>query len=133
MRLLLVPSVLLLCGSAWAAPIEVQFRGSEPVSITGLSDDPDCTPAKISGRVAKRVFDDSGVRMSAIVIEERNGERNYVNIDIIKIKEAPAAEASNAIRGLQVILREGNSISAGVIACGAAGRTMYLDNVRKRR
>ena len=133
MRALVFAIAMLASGMAGAAPLETKFAGTTPIAISGLSDQGTCFPAKISGKVAKRVFDNSGVKLTAVVIEERSGERSDINIDAEKIGAASAVDASNAFRGLQIILREGNRVSGQVFACGAAGRVLMLDTIRAAR
>lgn len=133
MRLALIALVTIAAMPALAGPIETSFSGTNPVAITGLTDENGCFPAKLAGRIVKRTFDANAIKVSSIVVEERSGERTFVNIDTNKLDKADNASLSNAIRGMQVLLKEGNRISAGIYACGAAGRVIMLDSVRLAR
>lgn len=133
MRAILIALAVMVSGAAWAAPIETKFAGNTPVALSGLSDENGCLPAKLTGRVVKRAFDDGGFKMKSVVIEERSGERTYLNIDTDKINKASAAEMGNANRGLQILLNEGNRVTLGIFACGAAGRVMMIDSVQRAR
>lgn len=133
MRIVIASLVLAAASAALAGPIEAKFSGANPIALYGLSDEGTCIPDRISGRVVKRVFDDGGFKMKGAVIEQQSGERTYLNIDTDKISKASAAEMGNANRGLQILLNEGNRVTLGIFACGAAGRVMMIDSVQRAR
>jgi len=113
-----------------AAQLQTTFRGNRPIAITGLVEQDGCFPARITGRVVKREFNNNGLVVQSVTLEEASGERTFVNVDSGRLDSADLATRSDAIRGLQILLREGSRVTLGVFACGAAGRVIMLNSVR---
>lgn len=121
-------------GSALAVPAfaiepQTKFSGNTPVAVSGLSERNGCYPHRMAGRVAARKFDESGVVLQSVTIEDGTGERTFINVDTNVIAQANAADRTNALRGLQIVLREGARVRLDVYACGAAGRVIMLESV----
>lgn len=131
MRTIIIAATLLASAGAWAAPPEVSFNGTQPVSAKNLSDEDGCFPTRLAGRVVKRAFDKNEIMLTSVTIEQPSGERLLINVDGDKIERSDMASRSNAIRALQILLREGSRVNLGAFACGAAGRVLMLDSVRR--
>lgn len=132
MRAIPIALAMVVSGAAWAEP-QTTFSGTTPTAVTGLSEENGCFPAKLNGRVVKRAFDANGITVTSITIEERSGERSFINVDDENLKTASMSARSNAIRAMQILLKEGARVNLGIFACGAAGRVMMLDAVRAAR
>lgn len=130
MRMTVIAVALALSGAAWAADPEVRFNGTTPIAATSLADADGCFPARLAGRVVKRTFAKDEIMLAGVTIEQPSGERTYINIDGDKIDRSSMAARANAVRALQIMLREGARVQLGVFACGAAGRVMMLDSIR---
>lgn len=128
MRLLMIAAALAAALPALAKEPQTKFAGNRPVSVTDLVDRDGCFPAKLSGRVVKRAFDENGVTLKSVTVEEASGERSFINVDSTRLEAASMAARANAVRALQIVLREGARVRLGVFACGAAGRVMMLDS-----
>lgn len=129
MRLITITAAVALSGAAWAADPDVRFKGTTPIAATNLSDENGCHPTALIGRVIKRTFGADEIMMKSVTIEELNGERLLINVDDDKIDRASMAARANAVRALQIMLREGSRVNLGVYACGAAGRVLMLDSI----
>lgn len=130
MRMTAVAAALVLSGVAWAADPEVRFNGTTPIAATNLSDENGCVPTGLTGRVVKRVFAADEIMVKSVTIEQPSGERILINVDDDKINLAKTAARADAVRALQIMLREGSRASFGVYACGVAGRVLMLDSIR---
>lgn len=100
------------------------------LELSNLSPGGDCHPSRIAGRVVKRSFDQNGIWVQSLTVEERGGARTYINVDTISIDTASRVAMSWAANGLQTLAREGRQVSLGVKLCGAAGRVIMLDAIR---
>jgi len=121
------------CGAAVAEPrYKLDPKQEKAIELSNLSPSPDCHPGTLTGRVAKRNFDDQGVRMISVVVEDRSGERSLINIDTDEIGNASRLVQGWVAQGLQTLLREGRTVTLKVRWCGAAGRVAMLDGVRGR-
>ncbi len=114
---------------ALAAPRVAMDNGGRVTSVAGLYPDPTCHPMQIGGRVVRRQFQDNELRMKGVVLEEENGSRAFVNIDV-QWDDLDMASLTGVTRGLQTLLKEGRTAKLSVRACGAAERVMFLDSVK---
>jgi len=130
MRMVIIAASIAASGAAFAAEPEVRFNGTTPVAAMNLSDADGCFPARLEGRVVKRTFAKDEIMLAGVTIEQPSGERTYINVDGDKIDRASMAARGNAVRALQIMLREGARVQLGVFACGAAGRVLMLDAIR---
>ena len=125
--------ITIQCGSAIAEPsYKLDPKQEKAIELSNLSPSPDCHPSTLTGRVAKRAFDDQGVRMVSVVVEDRSGERSLINIDTDEIGNASRLVQGWVAQGLQTLLREGRTVTLKVRWCGAAGRVAMLDGVKGR-
>jgi hypothetical protein len=103
--------------------------GKSVIALSGLFSDRECQPEQASGKIVKRGFDASGMKLTSFVIEDNDGSRQLVNIDI-GTDTLDMATKGRVLRGLQVLLTEGRSAQIVVKRCGAAGRVLMLEAVR---
>ncbi len=113
--------------SSAEAEVMVKYRGNKAVAIAHLYQDNSCQPGTITGRIVKREFDASGLRLNGFVYEETNGRRGFVNVSIDGIEYRQGmAGLSNASSALQQLTMVGRRFRADVLYCGAAGRMLNL-------
>ena len=112
-----------------APKYQLDQKQTSVVQMSSLSPGSDCHPARLAGRVIKREFDDSALIVTGVVIEKRDGSRDFVAIDL-ELENASMADREWLITGLQTLLQEGKQVSLGVKLCGAAGRAVVLDSIR---
>jgi hypothetical protein len=106
------------------------------VELSNLSQQDDCHPARLVGKVVKRKFDDRvGTVVTGVTIEQSDGTRSFANIAVAENEnwalDIGRANAAWIVQGLQTLLKEGNRVSLGVYACGAAGRVLVVHSVRR--
>jgi hypothetical protein len=89
--------------------------------------DPACTPFTVTGRVIKTHFAKDAVTVIGFVLEEKSGRRHVVEVQISD--DLVSAERQGIMFGLQTLLKERRRAHAGIMACGAAGRTLMLDQI----
>lgn len=100
------------------------------IALSNLSSDRDCTNGQEAGKIIKREFSKDGLKMTGIVLEEPDGSRGFVNIDV-SLDKLDNATRSWVVKGLQTLLAEGRSVKLSVKLCGAAGRVMMIDAIRE--
>lgn len=126
--------VVLATGNAQAAPrYKLDPSSSRVLEITNLGGTEGCVPAKVQGRVVARDFDKRGTAIKGVTVEEKDGSRTFVNVDDLPKESMSMVDIGWVNSGLQTLLKQGNRVSLGVGACGAAGRVMVLDSVRPAR
>ena len=97
--------------------------------LSNLSDRTDCAPKQvIRGKVIRREFAIDALTLTGVVIEQVDGSREFVNIDIPD--GLSMAELDLAHHGLLTLLKQGRLVRATVRLCGAGGRVMELDAVK---
>ncbi len=131
-----VAAALLFLGTALSraeATPKVRYSGDNPVAISGLAPKDDCHPIQASGRVVQRKFDRNGILMESVTIEGGNGARTFINVDSFYIGKFDAVTKGEAVRGMQVLLREGSRVRLDLFSCGAAGRVLMLNGVSAQR
>jgi hypothetical protein len=87
-----------------------------------------CGKDTFSGKVVSRKFDENGITLQGFTIEADDGSRDYINVDVPK--DLNMALLGNVTRGLQTLTRMGRQASGRTYRCGAAGRVLYLDELR---
>jgi hypothetical protein len=105
---------------------------SKVVSLAGLHPDADCHPASISGRVVARQFHRGSTNLLSVTLEERSGRRTLVNVDV-NTQDLGRYQIAWIQDGLNTMLRQGARANVQVKFCGAAGRIIMLDGVRRPR
>jgi hypothetical protein len=103
--------------------------GSTVVSLSNLYPDRNCSAETTKGKIAKREFSKDGLSLSGVVIEESDGNREYVNVGF-ELDKVDAVTKSWMMRGLHTLLAEGRSVEADIMACGASGRMKMLNAIR---
>jgi hypothetical protein len=127
--ILLVGSLLSTSAAHAELAIKQDAKG-KVVSILGLYDTPEgCLPSDMTGVIVKREFREDAMVLSGFVLEASDGTRSFINVIAIPEK-LDMASKGNLIRGLQLFSKVGRSVSTVVYACGAAGRTLFLDAIK---
>ena len=86
----------------------------------------------IIGNVIKRSYKEDAVTIRGVVIEKRDGERVYINIDTIDSLVEDSVDMANSrwiIQGINSFLRNGNSIEGSAHVCGGTSDFFYLDSL----
>lgn len=116
-----------LLSSPVEAEIKVKWLDGKAVAIAHLFSDKNCSPRTIRGVIMKRDFESDGVTLRNFVYEEKDGSRGIINVDI------PSGEGMATISAvypaLQQLTKVGRAFTADVLACGAAERTLFLENL----
>jgi len=104
--------------------------GGRVVEVFKLSSE--CGPGAgldaMSGKVAQTNFASDDVTINGVVLEQPDGERSYINVEIPS--DISISEVKMVLQGLHSILREGQTVSCKMRRCGAAGRVMVLESVK---
>lgn len=129
MRAMIVGLAMVVGG---AAASQTTYQGSRPVSVQGIFKDDLCLPSKATGKVVARKFDDGGALLNGVTIEQRNGSRTFINVDLDQLDAANQPEYRAAADALPIILRMGANVSVSTVACGAAGRVEFLTGAAAR-
>lgn len=129
-RASLVLTIIFSVSVAHAELAIKQNDKGEVVSISGLyNTSQECQRFDDGGVVVKREFRDDAVVLSGIVLERADGTRSFINVIAIPERLNVAAKG-NLIQGLQMFSRIGRAVSLGLYACGAAGRSFFLDSIK---
>lgn len=129
-RAILVLTIIFSFSAARAELAIKQNDKGEVVSISSLYDNPEgCQRFDDRGVIVKREFRDDAVVLSGIVLERADGTRSFINVITIP-ERFNMATKGNLIQGLQVFSRIGRTVSLGLYACGAAGRSFFLDSIK---
>lgn len=110
---------------------KVQIRQNTdgmPIALSGLTDVEACHPNKIDGQIVSRSFANDALTLNGIIIEEKSGQRVYINVD--KPADVSQVEKNLIYQGLQTLARVGRTATLDVMACGAAGRTFFLNGIK---
>jgi hypothetical protein len=114
-----------------SAHAEVGFKQNrlhQTIELSGLSDDPSCTPRIIRGKVVQRHFASDGLSLDGFVFERTDGSRQYVNVEADT--DPGLAMQSIEDNGLQRLLRVGRIIHGHALQCGAAGHVFVLQQIK---
>ena len=96
------------------------------LSLSNLSPDSECWGARAAGKIVKRQFGNDGLTLTGFVLEEPDGSREFINVEV-KLDILDAATRSWIANGLHALLAEGRSAETYIRLCGAAGRVVVLD------
>ncbi len=104
---------------------------SRVLALSNLYPDADCHPSQLYGRIVRRQFDNKiGSLVNGITVEVDDGRRTFVNV-AVDLENLDMATRGWIVEGLQSLLKEGNRVVLGVKLCGAAGRVMIVDSIRR--
>jgi hypothetical protein len=59
-------------------------KAGEVTELSGLNTDLLCYPAVVRGKVVKRKFSSDNILVSGLILEERDGSREFINVEIPK-------------------------------------------------
>jgi len=113
-------------GASASGQVPRNDLGTPPINIPGVPTDRSCSERSFDGRVAKRVFDNGGLKITGFVLEEEDGARMFINVYIPD--ELSRVDLGNLISGLQRVLKEGRAVSGKTQACGS-GPVLTLKRV----
>ncbi len=108
---------------------QLDVTNTKLLSLSNLSPDSDCWGAWTTGKVVKRQFGEDGLTLKGVVLEEPDGSREFINVDV-GLDKIDMATRSWVANGLHTLLAEGRSAEAYIRLCGAAGRVEMLDALR---
>ncbi len=110
---------------------QLDATSSYVIRLSSLSPSSDCHPATVSGSVVKREFDERGLSMRGIVLQEADGDRTFINVNEVAVAGPEVSMVARAWihTGLRTLLAEGQRVRLGVKLCGASGRVIMLDEV----
>ena len=111
-----------------------QLDGSKTkvVSLANLYSSQDCTPnGTTAGKIARREFGKDGLKITGVVVEQPDGTREFVNVDV-DLSKSDMVTTSWVMKGLQTLLAEGRSVQIDLRLCGAAGRVEMIDAIREQ-
>ena len=130
LRFLILSGSILIVSTAHAELRINQDGKGQVISISGLYDSPEgCHTSQSNGMIVKREFKEDALTLSGIVLEASDGTRAFMNVDVETDKLNMAAKG-NLLRGLQLLTFVGRKVSVTAYACGAAGRTFFLDAIK---
>jgi hypothetical protein len=127
--LLIGLSMSAVCGEETGPLFKLDQSSRQVVSITNLYRDETCHRDSLTGKSVKREFAADALRLTGFVIEKRDGSREHINISI-DVDRMNMNQRGWVLAGLQSLLREGRSISAVIVRCGASGHVSMLDEIR---
>lgn len=131
-------SLTLAATATWIVSAAAQIPGyeldptsSRVIRLSNLSPGSDCHPASVSGTVVKREFDERGLFMRGLVLQEADGDRAFVNVDRAAIDAPQVSMVARGwiVTGLRTMLAEGQRVRLGIKLCGASGRVIMLNEV----
>lgn len=121
---------LMASAAAGQPQYKLDKSGKRVVRISGLAPDGMCLPDKIVGTVVERGFGASGTVLESFTLEVSSGERVLVNVDLSGLDAASMIDQRWIHQALQILTKKGRKVAAGLVACGAAGRVLYLDSLK---
>ena len=123
--------VTMIAAAAQTPTYQLDSTSSRVVRLSNLSPSSDCHPASVSGSVVKREFDERGLSMRGIVLQEADGDRTFINVNQVAIEGPEVSMVARAwiLAGLRTMLAEGQRVHLGIKLCGASGRVTMLDEV----
>ncbi|MBB2961556.1 hypothetical protein [Methylobacterium sp. R2-1] len=127
--LIVLAILLLVLGGAALARPKLTYAAGKVVGMSNLSTDEGCLPATMTGRVVKREFGRDGLYLQSVVVEEKSGQRSFINVED-GYRNLDAATNGAVKHALETILTAGRKVSLRVLGCGAAARQLTLDAVR---
>lgn len=135
MRAFLVSLALLAVGASptIAGPSYRLDAGRERVAeVSGLEDGSECVraPRPLVGRIVRRSFDREGVLLAGVVVEDPTGQRTALNVAIGE-RDLSMVDRGYIVSGLQGLSKVGSPVRVLYTLCGAAGRVMMIDAIRR--
>lgn len=127
--LIVLAILILVFGGAALARPKLTYAGGKVVGLSNLSTDEGCLPAKLTGRIVKRGFGRDGLYLESVVLEEKSGQRSFINVED-GYRNLDAATNGAVKQSLETMLAVGQKVSLRVLGCGAAARMLTLDAVR---
>jgi hypothetical protein len=114
------------------ATIRYKLAGGKVIELSKLSYG--CgsggSRAVVGGKVVKVDFAKDGIWITGFVLEKKDGERTFINVDLREnLDKRDMVDRGYVKLGLQTLLRQGRNIHGEVELCGVAGRMMDLDSV----
>jgi hypothetical protein len=90
---------------------------------------------EVSGEIVKVHYAADEIRIVGAVVEDRKGERVYVNLDDVRGENPNISRVDLGwiTQGISQIIRKGQFVELGVFFCGAAGRVILVDDLRYGR
>lgn len=106
--------------------IQFDARG-RTIRLGNLYSDASCFPAKFSGKVVKREFAPDALTITGFVVEMPDGSRSFINAGV----PDNLSRATNGVvtQGLQTLLKIGRHAKGQVLACGASGGVLTLEEI----
>lgn len=101
------------------------------VALSGLGSGDPCLPDRLTGRVLSVRYAAGNVALQSFTLEHKDGTRTLVNVDIDQIQTGSMVAIAWIQQGLQQWIRKGKNVSIGALFCGAAGRVVVLDSIKK--
>jgi hypothetical protein len=101
------------------------------IALSNLTSDNDCSGGQETGKIVKREFGKDGLNLIGVVIEQPDGSREFINVEV-DLDKTDNVTRSWVMKGLQSLLAEGRSVQIDVRLCGAAGRVKMIDAIRER-
>lgn len=101
------------------------------IALSNLFSQDNCLPDNWEGRVVARQFDERGIVVTGVTLEDAGGHRSFLNVEV-DLKDVSRVTSAWVIRGLQTILKEGNTVSFGVLLCGASGGVVMVHSIALR-
>lgn len=107
---------------------ELDGNGRRVVALKNLYPASDCHKAQQQGAVVMREFDSDGLRVTGFVLEDGDGTRDHINVDVDP-NHMSMVTRDWVYRGLQSLLKEGRYVRVVVMRCGAAGRVSIVHEI----
>lgn len=104
---------------------------TEAIELSNLSPEGMCVPGELSGRVIAVQYNRQKTLPLDFTVEMAGGDRVVVNVDTHAFADASRLAQGWVGQGLIRMVRKGNRLRMGVKFCGAAGRVIMLDRIRR--
>jgi hypothetical protein len=124
----LLAIAIIVATSQALGDVRVKQAGGHTILVSGLYNDSSCTLKKFEGRIIKREFNADAETLSGVVIEHRDGTRDFINVSIPT--DLDMATRSAVYDGLQRLTKIGRTVRGQMLACGAAGRVENVETIQ---
>jgi predicted aspartyl protease len=90
-----------------------------------------CSSFLFAGKIAKLNFDNRGLIIENFILEANDGERSLINVDRMSLGDPGMnrVDLGWIVQGLQTLLHPSSYIQGSALACGMAGRVVFLDKI----